>query len=49
MMKKMMEEHYIDMYYLDKDEDLDENKVDEYEEWVDDMDVDYNNQQLVIE
>jgi hypothetical protein len=31
MMKKMMEEHYIDMYYLDKDEEFDENKVEEYE------------------
>jgi hypothetical protein len=48
----MMEGHYIyinDYYCLDKDDEFDENKVEEYEVGVDDMNVDYNNQQLVIE
>jgi len=48
----MMEEHYIDINYLDyldKDEDFDENKVEEYDVVFDDMNVDHNNQQLVIE
>ena len=48
----MMEEHYIDinyLYYLDKDDDFDENNVDEYEGLFDDTNVDHNNQQWVIE
>jgi hypothetical protein len=48
----MMEGHYIDIndyYCLDKENEFDENKVEEYEVGFDDMNVDYNNQQLVIE
>jgi hypothetical protein len=48
----MMEGHYIDIndyYCLDKENEFDENKVEEYEVGFDDMNVVSNNQQLVIE
>jgi len=48
----MMEVHYIDIndwYYLDKDDEFDENKVEEFEVVLDDMNVVHNNQQLAIE
>jgi hypothetical protein len=48
----MMEVHYIDIndwYYLDKDDEFDENKVEEFEVVFDDMNVVHNNQQLAIE
>jgi len=43
----MMEVHYIDIndwYYLDKDDEFDENKVEEFEVVLDDMNVVHNNQ-----
>ncbi len=48
----MMEVHYIDIndcYCLDKDDEFDENKVEEFEVVLDDMNVVHNNQQLAIE
>jgi len=48
----MMEVHYIDIndcYCLVKDDEFDENKVEEFEVVLDDMNVVHNNQQLAIE
>lgn len=51
MLMMMMEEHYNDINdwdCLDKDDEFDENKVEDYEMVFDDMNVVHNNQQLLI-